>query len=249
MKTKTNSKNKTKSRNKSKTNSRNKTKSRTRTKKGGGILDSIGSAIVQVPKKKDYSVHIPGSDLAKTLSSFTKTEKEQILKIIFNYRKSNQIDITTISPNKLISSDSITNEPYVLLNSMGKYLIVMYREVIKKNIPTPKLLLHFLLGYINRSPTKIFSYIAPNPKFGKTQKFIIKLYKYPPTDTTSNFLKINNFKKQKAYEEFNTYINNNKLLPINTFSFLVKGEASAGINLLNILSQSKKSKEGIKLIT
>ena len=47
-----------------KTKIKSRTKSRTKLNKniknGGGILDSIGSAIVQVPKTKDYSVHIPG---------------------------------------------------------------------------------------------------------------------------------------------------------------------------------------------
>ena len=232
---------------KSRTNSR--TKLNKNIKNGGGILDSIGSAIVQVPKTKDYSVHIPGSGFAKTLSSFTKTEQAKMLQIIFNYRQPNQIDITTISPTKIIPSESITREPYILVNSMGKYLLVIYREVIKNNIPVPKLLLHFLIGYINRSPVKIFHYIEPKPKLGKIQTFVIKLYKCPPNDNTSNFIKINNIDKQKAYAEFNTYISTNKLLPINTYRFMVKGGTSSGVNLFNMLSQKKTSKEGIKIMT
>ena len=258
MKTKTKTKTKTKKKGaregygflrKNKTKKYNKNKKRT-SSEGGGFLDSIGNSIIHVPKKKNYTVGTPGSGLIKTLSSLTNSgeksqlqKQQQLLSIIFNYRLSNQIDITKIKPSTVISSNSITREPYVLLNSMGKYLLVMYREVNKKNIAKPVLLLHFLIGLKNRSLVKLFPYNEPNVKSGKIQSFVIKLYKYVDTDNTDNFIKINNFNKKKAYEEFAIYITpnviNKKLSVINTFRFMVKGEIGSGVNLFNILSKQK----------
>jgi hypothetical protein len=214
-------------------------------KKGGSILDSIAKSIIHVPKKKNYTVRAPGMGLIRSLSSFTNSEKqnqEKILSIIFNYRLYNEIDITNTTQSSIISSNSITREPYILLDSMGKYLIVMYREINKKNLPVPKLLLHFLIGFINRIPIKIFPYNAPNIKSGKIQSFVIKLYKCPATDNTQNFIKINNINKKEAYKEFSTYISINKLLPINTFRFMVKGEIGASGNLFDIMSRQKNIK-------
>jgi len=224
-----------------------------KTQKGCGFLNSLGNSLVQFPKRKNYNVHMPGQKYINLINpskteKFFKAESEKVIKIIFNYRLSNQIDITQSVPNTIISSESITNEPYTLVNSMGKYLLVMYREVNKKNVSTPKLLLHWLVGYMNMSRVKLFSFIAPKIKSGRIQKFIIKLYKYPDSNN-KEFIKINNINKKKAYDEFNTHITNNKLLTINTFIFNVKGSSNQGIDLFNIFTKKHLSKEDVKLMS
>ena len=206
---------------------------------GGGIFETIGKSLVQVPKQRNYSSSISGlfSKLNPSkLESSSKIDKPQPVVIKYNYRLPNEIDITTNTPNIPINSNSITKEPYVTINSMGKYLLVMYRIINKK--PTPKLLLHWLIGFMNYAPTKIFHYIAPNTKIGKLNNFVMKIYKLPEDNNNNKtFIKINNFKKQKAYEEFNTYIKSINLLPINTYNFVVKGSSEEGINLFNMLSK------------
>jgi len=212
---------------------------------GGGILSSIGSAIVQVPKEKNYTVRAPGSGMLRMLNPskldlITKPtlESQELIKIIYNYHLSNQIDIINNDPNKILSSENLYKEPYVLINSMGKYLLVMYRIINKKNIPTPKLLLHWLVGYVNRIPFKIFNYIAPTTKAGKIHNFVFKLYKLP-NNNDNNFIKINNINKKKAYIEFYNYVKSQNLLPINTYNVKVKGDANQGINLFNMLGKQK----------
>ena len=131
---------------KSKMNTKKKSKKsnmNTTIKKGGNILNSITNSFIQAPKKKNYTVRVPGSGLMKSISSYTSSKQplqNKILKIIFNYHLPNQFDITEKPPNTIISSKSVTKEPYILVNTAGKYLLVIYREVIKKNMPTPKLL-------------------------------------------------------------------------------------------------------------
>ena len=98
------------------------------------------------------------------------------------------------------------------------------------------------------SQNKIFPFIAPKTKPGKVQKFIIKLYKYPDSNN-KEFVKINNINKKKAYDEFNTYITNNKLLPINTFIFNVKGSSNQGVDLFNIFTKKKLSSDNVKLMS
>jgi len=212
-------------------------------KYGGGIFESIGSAIVHVPKKKNYTIKIPGSNIMnmlnpKTSTLFGNSSKQEFIKIIFNYHLDNQININDISPNTILSSNKIYKEPYVLINSMDKFLLVMYRIINKKNIPTPKFLLHWLIGYMNRMPTKIFNFIPPNPKVGKIHNFFIKLYKLPDINN-KNFININNINKKKAYEEFISYIKSQNLLPIRSYSFMVKGSLGEGINLFNMFDKQK----------
>jgi hypothetical protein len=231
---------KTKIKNKSKKCKKSKTN-------GGGILSSIGSAIVKVPKEKNYTVRAPGSGMLQMLNpsklelitkSITKPDSQDIIKIIYNYHLSNEINIINKSPNTILSSENLYKEPYVLINNMGKYLLVMYRIINKKNIPTPKLLLHWLVGYVNRMPFKIFNYIAPTTKAGRINNFVFKLYKLP-NNNDNNFIKINNINKKKAYIEFNNYVKLQNLLPINTYNIKVKGDSNQGINLFNMLGKQK----------
>jgi len=208
---------------------------------GGGIFNTITSSIVQFPKEKNYTVRAPGSGMFQMLNpanlkSSTNANSQKLIAIIFNYHLPNQFDITNIKANTILSSNTLSKEPYVLINNMGKYVLVMYRIINKKNAETPKLLLHWVVGYMNRMPTKIFHYIAPKPKSNKINKFAIKLFKLPDINDKI-FFKINNINKKKAYEEFNNYIKSKNLLPINTYNFMVKYDSSEGINLFNMVSK------------
>ena len=214
-------------------------------KLGGGIFESIGKSLVQVPKKKNYTVHVPRSGLFKMLNPenfVNKPNVKSLITITYNKSLDTRFNIADVSPSVPISSNTINREPYVIINDIGKYLLVMYRIVKKKNSTIPKLLLHWLIGFMNYVPTKIFNYIAPNTKLGKLNKFIFKLYKLPDT-TDKSFIKINNINKKKAYDEFNTYITTNNLLPMNNYIYniLVKGDSDKGINLFNMFS-SKTAK-------
>ena len=82
-------------------------------KKGGA--DFFGG-LIQVPDKKNYNVKIPGSRYAKMLnpnlyiSSKTKnnnkSNQSQQLKIIFNYRDVNQLDIANSPDNTIIDNNN-----------------------------------------------------------------------------------------------------------------------------------------------
>lgn len=210
-------------------------------KLGGGIFETIGKSLVQVPKEKNYTVRVPRSGLFKMLNPEKLVDKptvKSLITITYNKSLDTRFNIADISPSIPISSNTINREPYVIINDIGKYLLVMYRIVKKKNSNTPKLLLHWLIGFINYVPTKIFNYIAPNTKLGKLNKFIFKLYKLPDTNDKS-FIKINNINKKKAYDEFSTYINANNLLPMNNYIYniLVKGDSGEGLNLFNMFSK------------
>ena len=204
--------------------------------KGGNFLNNIGSSVFQNTKKKNYTVRLPGSDLFK--SSKTSQSYQPKLSIIFNYHVPNeeQYDITTISPHNPISSKYTSREPHIIITDNSKYLIVLYREIKNKKNPTPKLLLHFLIGFINNVHTKLFSYIEPIIKIGKKQKFVVKMYKYPITDTSKDFIKIHNINKKKAFEELSSYLINNRLQLVNTFVYVVKGEPNqGGLNLFSLI--------------
>jgi hypothetical protein len=207
------------------------------TKKGGSFLNTLGSSIFQNTKQKSYNVTFPGSKLFKKFKSLTSTSSsnDKLLSVIFNHHTPQQIDIINTPPTTLIPSKLTIREPYILVNSMDKYLLVIYRESIKKNIPIPKKLLHFAVGYIFRTPTKIFQYVEPKIKPGKTQKFVINLYKYELTDKTKNFIKINNVNKKKAYEELSIYINSMRFQPPKMYVYVIKGDFNQGVNLFNML--------------
>ena len=225
-------KNKSKSKKYNKINAKRNTKRNT--KKGGSFLNKLGSSIFQNTKKKSYNVTFPGSKFLKTLSS-TNLGNQKLLSVIFNHHTPQQIDIINTPPTTLIPSKFTIREPYILLNSMDKYLLVIYREIIKKDITIPQRALHFAVGYIYRTPTKLFSYIEPKIKPGKTQKFVINLYKYELTDKTKNFIRINNVNKKKAYQELSIYINSMKFQPPKIYVYVIKGDFNQGINLFNML--------------
>jgi len=218
------------------------------THKGGkqSFLSAIGHSLVHV-KKNDYKIHVPGSGLftvlnPKKLSSFGKLDKPKPLSIIFNYKTPNSIDLADISDNTELSSNAIIREPYVFIDSLGKYIIAMYRIIYKNN--KTKILLHWLVGFNNRDQKKIFSYIAPNVKLGSIHRFMLIIYKYPNTYNSNdpNFVNINNIdNKAKAYEEFRNYIYMSKIVPIKTIIFRVKGDIQ-GIDIFNMLNKTSSSK-------
>ena len=185
----------------------------------GNFLNQLSKQVIQVPTTKNYSVGLGFS---------SQKPVNQNIKIIFNYPQPNQVDITTMSPTKILSSNLFIKEPYIYFSLPGKYLIVMYREQIKENKSI--ISLFFLVGYLNNqmkidAQKKIFFYNEPKFKPGKIKKLAIKIYKYPVNDNTENFVKINNINnKKEAYKEFNVYLNANKLQTVNTFILNIKGE-------------------------
>ena len=214
----------------SKKNSKISRKRKNTYKKGGGILNNIGKSIIQVPNTKSYNVQGPGSGIIKSFSSLSSSLSESSstdnnIKIIFGYPSPNQYDITKTSNPNIIPSSIFVKAPHIAFQLPGKYLFVLYREVNKKNSTTPTLLLHYLAGYNNSNKKDIFYFKDTKIKPGRIQNFFIKLYKYPLDDKTNDFVKIDNYKKKLAYNEFNTYIINNNLTPDNlhTYRFSVRG--------------------------
>ena len=207
------------------------------TKKGGNFLNTFSKSIISIDKRpKNYNVHIPGSKFLKSFSS-SSNPQSQLLNVIFNRRVPNQseYDITNISPNNPISSKFTNKEPYIFLNSDEKYLFVIYREKKKKDVAIPELKLHFLAGYLYRTPTKIFPYVEPKIKPNKKQKFIVKLYKYPINDKLRVYTKIENVVNRKeAYQEFIKYVSANNLQEVKKFIYVVIGDSQSGFNLLNM---------------
>jgi hypothetical protein len=240
LKTKTNTKIKSNTKIKIKRHKKTKNKLNNTKRKGGSFLNIIGNSVFKNNKKRNYSVKYPGSGLIKAFSSGSSNPQNKLISIIFNHHKPNEkaYDITNLTNNTL-SSKFTTKEPYLRINNSDKYLIVIYREKNKKNIPEPIYLLHFLVGFINSLPTKIFHYIEPKIKPGRKQKFIVKIYKYPVTDKTKIFTTINNFNKKKAYQELSTYLNTVKLPVINTFVYYVQGEFGSSVNLFNMIKLTR----------
>lgn len=213
-----------------KTNTKKFKKRKITRKKGGGFFNNIGKSIIQLPKTKNYNVSVPGTGMIKSLSSLSsslsgESSINNTFNIIFGYPSPNQYDITKLTGTKLIPSNIFIKAPLIRFNLFGKYLLVLYREVNKSNIPTPTLLLHYLVGYYNKKPKEIFYFKDTKIKSGRLQNFVIKLYKYPPDDKAETFIKIENYKKKLAYNELNTYIINNKLIPdnVHTYKFQVTG--------------------------
>ena len=211
-------------------------------KKGGA--DFFGG-LIQVPDKKNYNVKLPGSRYAKMLNpnlyislkdkNNNKLNQSQQLKIIFNYRDANQLDIANSPDNTTIDSTLTTREPYIFINSYKyKFLIVMYKQIINIDKTYTKLL-YWLAGYYHRNYTKLFPYIEPDVRPGFKSNYTIKIYKCPDTDISNNFIKINNVDKAKAYKELNEYISKYQLLPITTINFTVKGNINKGISLFNMV--------------
>ena len=215
-----------------------------KTKKGGA--DFFGG-LIQVPEKKNYNTRLPGSRYVKLLNPNlyvskpnSYNNKSDQLKVVFNYRDRNQLDIANLPDNTVIDSTLTTSEPYVFINSYKyKFILVMYRQVINID-KTYKNLLHWLIGYYHRNYTRIFPYIEPDVRAGFRNKYTIKIYKCPETDTNNNFLKINNIDQAKAYEEFNAYMNKTKLTLITTINFSVKGNPNKGFNLFNMINRGPK---------
>ena len=236
-------------------NSANKKYNTNKNKKGGA--DFFGG-LIQVPDKKNYNVKLPGSRYAKMLNpnlyislkdkNNNKLNQSQQLKIIFNYRDANQLDIANSPDNTTIDSTLTTKEPHIFINSYKyKFLIVMYKQIINIDKTYTKLL-YWLVGYYHRNYTRIFPYIEPDVRPGFKSNYTIKIYKCPDTDISNNFIKINNVDKAKAYKELNEYISKYQLLPITTINFTVKGNINKGISLFNMVRKQPTQTQIAKIM-
>ena len=211
-------------------------------KKGGATF--LGGL---VETRKTYNSTFPGSKYTKMLNPnlyisiknkhSKNNNKSNQLRIIFNYRSANKVDIANLPDNTVIDNTLTTIEPNVFINSYKyKFLLVMYR--LNLNIDkTYTKLLYWLVGYYHRNLTRIFPYIEPDVKPGFSSKYTIKIYKCPDTDTSNTFLRINNIEKAKAYAEFNEYINKVKPMLLTTINFIVRGDPNKGISLFNIINK------------
>ena len=219
-------------------------------KVGGNFFNSL----IHVGKEKNYTVKVPGARYAKMLNPSRIISKPKDtdgnLNIILKYRLPNQTDISKLPKNTILDSELFTSEPYVFINNFNnKFLVVMYRQVVHKHqLLKPTTLLYWLIGYYHRNYTKIFPYIDPEVPPGVSKQFIIKIYKCPDTDINNNFIKINNVDKEKAYAEFYKYISDNKLVPITTINFTIKGNPNQGIDLFSIINKQSNQTQKIKMM-
>lgn len=213
-----------------------------KTLSGSGFFDAvgstIGSAIYHKPKKKDYSVTIPGTHHIKLMhyakflnpehiKNITTVKSPGLLTIIFNYHKPNQLNLTTISNNTVLKSGQVEYEPHININSMNRYLLIMYDTVIKK--------MHYVIEFKNRSKFKtILSYLPPKPKDGTSHKYVFQLFNYPINITPFTVVDMSTPKRRKMFREVFNYIKTNNLSLVITKSFNVKYDTSSGVSIFNI---------------
>jgi hypothetical protein len=212
-------------------------------------LIKTGQKNYSVPGEKYIHSFNPNKYLSKVKNNSKSNTNRKQLEIIFNRNGSNKIDITNEPNNTILYSNVVINEPYLYIESMGKYLIVMYREVLI-NFEKKKLL-YWLMGYINYNIKKIFNYISPNVPVGTTADFTIRIYKLPKNYIDINNVKIdtivnhndvyNQQKLIKAYNVlFDTYLKPYKLLPATNINFKVKGSSNQMIDILNIVDKNQQ---------
>ena len=215
----------------------------------GGILSVIGSAIYTKPKEKNYSVHLPGSQYTELLNpkryeTFTKKTEPSLLTVIYNYRnqdpKKYQVNLNTISNNTVLKSSQVENEPHIIIDSINRYLVIMY-DINKQK-------LHWVIVFEGRSLAKtILSYLSPKPNDGIVHKYAIELFNYPKNIKTS-FTVVDMYtpKRRRMFREAFNYIKTNNLSSVIKREFNVKLDMGDSINIYNILSQTKKHKQNFK---
>ena len=223
-------------------------KTNTRTKKrviGGNIfLDSIGSTIIHKEEKPNYkSLAVPGSRYLKLINpntysisnSSTNTVRD-LLSITYNYRTPNQININTIPKETILSSSKVEREPYIVIDNIMRYFLVMYES-------KPYNKIYWLIECnIHSKKNTFLSYLSPNPKDSLVHTFIIQLYKYPSTIPPFVLSIKATIKRKTAFREFFEYINTYKLgqpTPAATKVLSIKAEADGNVNIFDILSKPK----------
>ena len=214
----------------------------------GGILSAFGSAIYKSPKKKDYSVHLPGSQYTELLNpkryeTFTKKTEPSLLTVIYNYRnqdpKKYQVNLNTISNNTVLKSSQVENEPHIIIDSINRYLVIMY-DINKQK-------LHWVIVFEGRSLAKtILSYLSPKPNDGIVHKYAIELFNYPKNITQFTVVDMYTPKRRRMFREAFNYIKTNNLSSVIKREFNVKLDVGGGINIYNILSKTKTQKQTFK---
>ncbi len=215
----------------------------------GGILSAFSSAIYTNPKKKDFSVHVPGSQYVDLLNpkkyeNFTKKTEPSLLTVIYNYQnqdpKKYPINLNTISYNTVLKSSQVENEPHLIIDSINRYLVIMY-DINKQK-------LHWAIVFEGRSLSKtILSYLSPKPKDGIAHKYAIELFNYPKNIKTQfTVIDMSTPKRRRMFREVFNYIKTNNLSSVIKSEFNVKLDMGGGINIFNILSQTKKNNKKFK---
>ena len=209
---------------------------------GSGFFDSLGKLAYHKPAQKSYKVSIPGAQYAKMLNpesikKMLTIKQPKLLTVIFNYRKPNQLNLDNVSSNTVLSSGQVEYEPYITVDNMSRYLIIMYDTVKKK--------MHWVIEFKNRSKVKtILAYLSPKPKDGTSHKYIIQLIKYPDTIPPLQVVDMSTPKRRKMFRQVFNYIKSNNLLPaVFTKGFNVKLYMSSGMSIFNIFSQKTQKKK------
>jgi len=209
---------------------------------GSGFFDSLGKLAYHKPAQKSYKVTIPGEQYVKMLNpesikKMLTIKQPKLLTVIFNYRKPNQLNLDNVSSDTVLSSGQVQYEPYITIDNMSRYLVIMYDTVKKK--------MHWVIEFKNRSKVKtMLAYLSPKPKDGTAHKYIIQLIKYPDTTPPLQVLDMSTPKRRKMFRQVFNYIKTNNLLPaVFTKGFNVKLDMSSGMNIFNMLSQKKQTQK------
>jgi hypothetical protein len=172
--------------------------------KGSSILNTMGSSMFTISKKKNFSS--PFQKFTKNpLDRFSGNQKKkELLTINYNYKTPSQF---IINDNNFYLSSKILIAPHVqLTNFVDQFLLVMILSGIK-----PKLLwaCNFKFGSKNGS---VIGYLVPQQPIGSVSTVIFKLYKYPPN--TVDIFKIKNsmvVKRRKAFRKLKKYLRHHNM--------------------------------------
>ena len=208
-------------------------------------MSAFSSAIYTKPKNKDFSVHVPGSQYVDLLNpqkydNFTKKTEPSLLTVIYNYRnqdpKKYPINLNTISNNTVLKSSQVENEPHLIIDSINRYLVIMY-DINKQK-------LHWVIVFEGRSLAKtILSYLSPKPKDGIAHKYAIELFNYPKNIISFTVIDMYTPKRRRMFREVFNYIKTNNLSSVIKREFNIKLDMSGGINIYNVLTQTKKKQK------
>jgi hypothetical protein len=181
----------------------------TKKQNGSGVFNSMAGLVFTNTKKRNMTVHIPGSKLIKTykqqiknlqLNNKNKYKNQNLLKIIYNYRTPKQF-IVNENLNNLFESSYVLAVPHIQIYDIKYYLLVLILPGIK-----PKLLWAIELNNGSKLKT-IINYLLPKQPIDQKYKLLFKLYKYP--DNSVNPFKLKDsmlINRKKAYRKLQKYL-------------------------------------------
>lgn len=176
------------------------------TQKGSSFLNTMGSSLISINKKKNYSTPKFFQKASRNpFNSFTKNKtSKELLTINYNYRLPTQF---IIKSNNLYLHSKLLTSPHVqLTNFTDQFLLVMILSGVK-----PKLLwaCNFKFGSKNGS---VIGYLLPQQPMGSVSTVLFKLYKYRPN--TLKIFKIKNsmvVKRRRAFRKLKKYLHHHNM--------------------------------------